>query len=322
MDKNLPFQRININSKTSFYLMSFRYLNNFQPIIPTIQRSYVEERVDYFYNQLVNNFQKNNEIYNLNPIQLAELDSRYFILDGQHRYMAYFKLYQNYFLPYNTDFNITLINRECENYDELKKSFIELNNNFITKELILDLNNMDKSTILKEYIKENFPGHISNAEKPKFPNINLDNFVNLLLERFKKDNINTIIQKLNESNKDISQYLYENDIGNYQIIKNKGGLYMAYIIHKKNEPENKDGRKKLPAAVRRALFERDFGKETTKGVCFICNTDINIHNFHGGHIIASKNGGTDNIKNLQCVCGHCNLSMGTEDMIVFKNKYF
>ncbi len=97
---------------------------------------------------------------------------------------------------------------------------------------------------------------------------------------------------------------------------------MSYIIHKKNEPENKDGRKKLPSALRRALWESKFGKETTKGRCFVCNTDIYIHEFHCGHKIASKNGGTDNIMNLECVCSHCNLSMGTEDMMIFKNKYF
>jgi 5-methylcytosine-specific restriction endonuclease McrA len=97
---------------------------------------------------------------------------------------------------------------------------------------------------------------------------------------------------------------------------------MTYIIYKKNEPENKDGRKKLPSALRRALWESKFGKETTKGSCFVCTTDIYIHDFHCGHKLASKNGGSDNITNLECVCSHCNLSMGTEDMMIFKNKYF
>ncbi len=317
-----PFHKIDINSKTSFYLMSFKYLEGFTPIIPTIQRSYIEERVEYFYNQLVNYSTKYNELYNLNPIHLAEFNGQYFILDGQHRYMAYKKFYNEYFLKNNMDFNITLINRECNDYDDLKRYFIELNNNFITKDLILEISDMDTSDILKTYIKENFKEHLSNAEKPKFPNINLDNFVKLLMDRFKNQSAQTIIQKLNEINKDISKYLYDKDIGNYQTIKNKGGLYLAYVIHKKNEPENKDGRKKLPSALRRALWESKFGKETTKGSCFVCTTDIYIHDFHCGHKLAAKNGGSDNISNLECVCAQCNLSMGTEDMMVFKQKYF
>ena len=48
--QQLPFQKIDINSKTSFFYLSFKYLVSFKPKVPIIQRSYIEERVEYFYN--------------------------------------------------------------------------------------------------------------------------------------------------------------------------------------------------------------------------------------------------------------------------------
>jgi 5-methylcytosine-specific restriction endonuclease McrA len=58
------------------------------------------------------------------------------------------------------------------------------------------------------------------------------------------------------------------------------------------------------------------------GLCFVCSCSVNIENFHTGHIISVKNGGTDNINNLRVVCSLCNLSMGTKNLDEFKNKYF
>ena len=45
--------------------------------------------------------------------------------------------------------------------------------------------------------------------------------------------------------------------------------------------------------------------------------DIRQIEFHCGHIIAEKNGGTTTIQNLRPICAQCNLSMGTKDMNEF-----
>ncbi len=319
---NQNFQKIDINSSTSFYLVSFNYLLSYDPKVPIIQRCYDEERVEYFFQELKKYYQEKNELYNLNPIQLSELNNQFFILDGQHRFLAYKKLYFEYFTNNNMDFNIPLIYQFFNNSNDLKKSFINLNNQFITKGLILDEDVMDVATTLKNYIIENYKHHLSNTQKPKFPHINLDQFVDLLIKRFSNQSAENIINKLELTNKDIAKYLFDNDIGNYQNIKNKGGLFMVYLIHKKDEPENKDGRRKLPTALRRALWISKFGEDNLKGNCFVCNYKIDMHGFHCGHVLSVKNGGSDNIKNLECVCALCNLSMGTQNMMEFKQKYF
>lgn len=321
---NQIFQKVDINLTTSFFLVSFKYLQSFEPKIPIIQRCYIEERVEYFYGELKKYLDEKSTtfIYNLNPIQLGELNGQCFILDGQHRYMAYKKLYTDYYLARSADFNVPLIYQIFTNLSDFKCAFINLNNQFITKELILDADVMDIASILKNYIVENYANHISKSKKPNFPNINLDKFIELLINRFPNNSPENIIKKLEMTNKDIAKYLFDSDIGNYQTIKNKGGLFMVYLIHKKDEPENKDGRKKLPTALRRALWVSKFGDDNLKGKCFVCSYGIDMHGFHCGHVVAAKNGGSDNIRNLECVCALCNLSMGTQNMMEFKALYF
>jgi 5-methylcytosine-specific restriction endonuclease McrA len=80
-------------------------------------------------------------------------------------------------------------------------------------------------------------------------------------------------------------------------------------------------RSKINKTVRYSLWENAFG-ETTIGLCTVCNKNINISNFHAGHIVSVKDTGTDNISNLAPVCSLCNLSMGSQNMHDFKKKYF
>jgi hypothetical protein len=81
-------------------------------------------------------------------------------------------------------------------------------------------------------------------------------------------------------------------------------------------------RKSIPKAVRIALWEIYFTDDNAKGNCNVCNCEIKITNFEAGHIIASAKGGNDNIDNLVPVCSLCNKSMGVENLLEFKAKYF
>ncbi len=315
-------QEIKLNSSTSFFFMSFCFFMSHQPKIPKIQREYVEERVDYFYNYLVNYMEEYGEFYYLNPIHLAELTEQYYILDGQHRFMAYKRFYDEYCVSEGKDFKITVIYKKCENVEDFRQYFIELNDHFETKELVLELTEMDTKEILQDYVKSKYKNHISHAKSPKFPNINVDKFIDFLMGRFGRISSTSIIEKLEQTNEDMKRYLLDKDIGNYTTILNKGGLFITYIMYKKDEPENKDGRRNLPKAVKKALWETKIGMNTLVGQCYVCNTEINYHTFHCGHKRSVKNGGTDNISNLECICALCNLSMGTEDLEVFKSRYF
>ena len=50
--------------------------------------------------------------------------------------------------------------------------------------------------------------------------------------------------------------------------------------------------------------------------------EIDIQNFHTGHIISEKNGGEIILDNIIPICGQCNLSMGSTNMKEYMNNYF
>lgn len=81
-------------------------------------------------------------------------------------------------------------------------------------------------------------------------------------------------------------------------------------------------RKNIPKAVKDRLWDITFGPEAGQGECHVCQAIINSKRFEAGHIASVFNGGKDTIDNLECICSTCNKSMGTENMEVFKKRYF
>ena len=88
-------------------------------------------------------------------------------------------------------------------------------------------------------------------------------------------------------------------------------------------PKNtKNGSKKrIPAAVRNMVWDNNISPELKIGNCYVCNSKISFSNFHCGHIIAEKDGGTIELNNLKAICMLCNTSMGTTNMNIFKQQY-
>ena len=77
----------------------------------------------------------------------------------------------------------------------------------------------------------------------------------------------------------------------------------------------------IPATVKDTVWRRCCGSNLD-GVCFICNSQITYNNCHVAHIIPVKLGGSNNVDNLRITCMSCNLSMGTQNLLKFKQKYF
>jgi len=81
---------------------------------------------------------------------------------------------------------------------------------------------------------------------------------------------------------------------------------------KSDEKKKPKGRKKIPSALRFAVWN-EFAKGNE--ICFCCKREsITVANFECGHIVAVKNGGEDKIQNLRPICSQCNRSMGTKNM--------
>ena len=132
----------NISKNTYFY---YEYFSNFikkKPLIPLCNRDYIKERVDEFYQKILEYKsivdKTDDSIPYFNILQTAYLDNQLYICDGQHRYYAYKKYYESINTNNNdlkNDFQISYVVKVCDSKDELKQYFRDLNNTFFMYEL-------------------------------------------------------------------------------------------------------------------------------------------------------------------------------------------
>lgn len=80
--------------------------------------------------------------------------------------------------------------------------------------------------------------------------------------------------------------------------------------------------KKIPAALRVAVWNAYIGAKMGESLCFCCGLEPVLRsNYECGHIRSRAKGGPDRLENLRPVCSTCNKSMGTKNMIEFADKY-
>lgn len=81
-------------------------------------------------------------------------------------------------------------------------------------------------------------------------------------------------------------------------------------------------KKRIPAAVRNAVWNTYIGNDVGKILCFVgCGEYITRGNYECGHVLSEKNNGQITITNLRPICSTCNKSMNTIHMYEFMNLY-
>jgi hypothetical protein len=96
---------------------------------------------------------------------------------------------------------------------------------------------------------------------------------------------------------------------------------------KKENDEEKEPlhirRKNIPKHVKTLVWGKFIGNDKPIAKCSSCrHENIDIRNFHCGHVIAESKGGTCTLDNLRPICAPCNGSMGVMSMNEFTTKYF
>ena len=82
-------------------------------------------------------------------------------------------------------------------------------------------------------------------------------------------------------------------------------------------PNNKK-RKHMSKCLRREVWNRYIGEENGTHACFCCETSImSQFLFEVGHVVSVHDNGDLSIDNLRPICGLCNRSMGTMNMLEF-----
>jgi 5-methylcytosine-specific restriction endonuclease McrA len=105
-------------------------------------------------------------------------------------------------------------------------------------------------------------------------------------------------------------------------LKDEEDRKIAEEQKKKEKEEAKKKKQNIPKQVRIIVWNHYIGEDIIKHKCLCCKkVTITNTNFDVGHVLSEKNGGTHEINNLRPICGACNHSMGTENMIDFVVKY-
>jgi len=74
--------------------------------------------------------------------------------------------------------------------------------------------------------------------------------------------------------------------------------------------------------IRQLVWNSHIGADYGSALCFCCGaTQITPFNFECGHVVARAKGGKDSVTNLRPICGLCNRSMATMNMIEFQKHH-
>ena len=82
-----------------------------------------------------------------------------------------------------------------------------------------------------------------------------------------------------------------------------------------------EDRKKPPKKLREKVWANAFGTEEV-GECACCREVIDASNWECAHIVAHKFGGLQQEDNLVPTCRSCNRSMGTENLMAFRQRNY
>lgn len=339
---SLPPNMIEISlnlSKKLVYIPFYQFMTEWNPSIPTIQRTLDEDRVQYFFDTLNNYYHEFDEVYDMNVISVAKYNHRYFILDGQHRFEALKQFYINdqFLYQHHKLFSIVIMLYDCHDVKELEGIFKSLNNIFQSGILLVESDRQEVCLHVKQYLMDTFKKYHSNAKTPKFPRVNLEDVALELTNTFPDMMSFEIIQefiKLNEMyGTDLLCSDDEEKKRKYDIITQfvQGTnaadhcFFYSYLIHSIRE-QNKDKttkRRPIPINIRNQVWRNHFGNESMFGTCNVCNQHIHyIDSYECGHIVAEANGGATSIHNLVPLCRPCNRGMGKMNLHQYREIYF
>ncbi len=81
------------------------------------------------------------------------------------------------------------------------------------------------------------------------------------------------------------------------------------------------GRPQVPAALRAALWNAEFGERAGVGQCACCRREVTQQCFHAGHVVSVADGGATALNNLVVLCVLCNTSMGAKGFDEFSRAF-
>jgi hypothetical protein len=143
-------------NKCLMYIPFHELLDKYNPVAPYVQRSLKQERVNELYDVLLDYYHEYGYLHDMNSIHIGKYQSEYFLLDGQHRYNAYKRFFENNDEVLTKDedknFSVLVTMYECEEEGEYEKIFDELNTNYVSSTpLVLTEDEKKKKKVLVDF---------------------------------------------------------------------------------------------------------------------------------------------------------------------------
>ena len=106
------------------------------------------------------------------------------------------------------------------------------------------------------------------------------------------------------------------------VLPDTKNLHPAHAVMEEGQAVIPIQSKKSPLSkkLRTMVWDQYIGKDFRQGPCYSCQTKIELTDFDCGHVIATKNGGSDEINNLRPLCRPCNQSCGSQNLEEFKKS--
>ncbi len=313
---------------------------------PSIQRDLILEHVKTLRSHInIRSLENKEPIFG--ALDFAELNNILYVVDGQHR----LKALEEEFIQNNRKVKIYAIVYKVNTLQEIKEIFIIRNKGIPIPEFLVTETSDVKIDLLKEIYNEVLSKPGFDLKKKIRPHVNIDNFIDSLSKSdmlgilTSLNDFKIVLAKINEDcrqNSDNKKYLSKHGVsesmlkkfkewGNYVgIDKNlpyfdKNFSLTSYeillrkdiVILETNEikEEKENSRRKFTQIERTEIWNSSFGLDRRRIKCPYCKDhEISITCYEIGHIISLKNGGGNESSNLLPICGHCNSSMGGNDM--------
>lgn len=318
--------------------------------IPEWQRFLNEDRIEGLFRSMLKSFSSREEEKNMPLLQtgiiLTELKNRFSIIDGQHRFKAFEKLH----LQFGTDFEILVIIIPVKKEEEIFQ-FCRMINDSQPLNLPDHPDHFVTAKNITEILQHKYYPFFSSSLHPRRPNVNADQFSQRLAELIalgenphvlyeKIENLNSKFRDAIEKEKNVHQFIHPGDtlekvekminiaqkkaisakfyLGlckNYEWMSEINSHFARKPHHKTNAASSRVG---FPRAQRRVIWNAKIGRNKISGHCHTCGRNLDFDSCQIGHNLAVAKGGNNDIDNLEIICAHCNLEMGTKDLADFK----
>ena len=331
----------------NIHLPSDVLIKKIQLYLPSMQRELDAEWVESLTEKIKEAFVEKGFV-DIGTIHIGIYDNTFHLIDGQHRYVVLNELFKcRIIIPVH----VKLYDLKKE--QDLSELFAKINGSKPSK-IYQSTQTQIIINTFRKYMTEEYSEYFVKTDRPKKPNLNLQQTIDKMMEKdiLGKLNIthpNTLIEYVEELNtyyrrttfetwnswkvKDVDvllcyhkrpiRHLYLGVFRNFEWVD-------RIIASKQNEQSyslmnhvSLNFRITISKKKRRSVWDKR-NISVGEGKCFVCKQtdDYDYDTFECGHIVACYWGGDTTLDNLEPICKKCNLDMGVQNLLEYKDTHY